>query len=72
VAFLPIGGTYTMDVPEAAALVRKMSPQLAVPMHYGYVVGTVEDADRFVKAAHPVKVQMLKPVEAFPPEPVDE
>ncbi len=72
VAFLPIGGTYTMDVPEAVALVRKMSPQLAVPMHYGYVVGTVDDANRFAKAAHPVQVQMLKPVEAFPPEPVDE
>jgi L-ascorbate metabolism protein UlaG (beta-lactamase superfamily) len=72
VAFVPIGGTYTMDVPEAAALVRAMSPQLAVPMHYGYVVGTVEDAQRFRAEAGPVNVEILDPVEPFPPEPIDE
>jgi len=72
VAFLPIGGTYTMDVTEAAGLARQLAPQVAVPMHYGYVVGTVEDANRFAKAAHPVRVQILKPVQDFPSEPVDE
>jgi hypothetical protein len=41
-------------------------------MHYGFVVGTVEDANRFAKAAQPVKVQILKPVQDFPSEPVDE
>lgn len=72
VAFVPIGGTYTMDVPQAAGLVRAMSPQLAVPMHYGYVVGTVEDAERFRTEADPVRVELLTPQEPFPPEPVDE
>jgi len=72
VAFVPIGGTYTMDVPEAAELVRAMSPQLAVPMHYGYIVGTVEDAERFRTEAAPVRVEILEPEEPFPPEPKDE
>ena len=69
VAFVPIGGTYTMDVREAAGLVRAMSPQLAVPMHYGFIVGAKEDAERFRQAAEPVKVEILQPREPFPAEP---
>ena len=65
VAFLPIGGTYTMDSGEAAGLARSISPQLAVPMHFGFVVGSPSDADRFRKQAAPVKVEVLTPVRAF-------
>lgn len=65
VAFVPIGGTYTMEWSEAAGLVKKIRPQVAVPMHYGFVVGTPADAERFAKEAAPVKVQTLKPVNAF-------
>jgi L-ascorbate metabolism protein UlaG (beta-lactamase superfamily) len=39
VALLPIGGTYTMDEPEAAALVRDLKPKVVIPMHYGYATG---------------------------------
>lgn len=69
VAFVPIGGTYTMDVSEAAGLVKAMSPELAVPMHYGYIVGTTADADRFRHEAQPVKVEILTPEEPFPDKP---
>jgi L-ascorbate metabolism protein UlaG (beta-lactamase superfamily) len=65
VAFLPIGGTYTMDVPEAAGLARAMEPGLAVPMHFGFVVGEPEDAERFRDAAAPVPVEILTPVRPF-------
>lgn len=65
VAFLPIGGTYTMDPGEAAGLARAISPQIAVPMHYGFVVGSPSDADRFAKEADPVKVEILTPVHSF-------
>ena len=65
VAMVPIGGTYTMDVPEAAGLVKAMRPKLAVPMHYGFVVGSPADADRFEKEAAPVRVEMLKPTNPF-------
>ncbi len=33
VAFLPVGGTYTMDFPEAAKAVAVIKPKIAVPMH---------------------------------------
>ena len=67
VAFLPIGGTYAMDVGEAAGLAKAISPQLAVPMHYGFFPGVGEEADgeRFREAADPVKVEVLKPLNPF-------
>ena len=65
VAFLPIGGTYTMDAGEAAGLAKAIGPKVAVPMHYGYVVGSPADAERFAKEADPVAVQTLTPVHPF-------
>lgn len=53
VAFVPVGGTYTMDFKEAAQLVNRIKPKIAVPIHYGSVVGTKQDAINFVKLLHP-------------------
>lgn len=49
VAFVPVGGTYTMDFKEAAQLVNEIQPKVAVPIHYGSVVGTKQDAEEFIK-----------------------
>ena len=49
VAFIPVGGTYTMNFKEAAELINKVKPKIAVPIHYGSVVGTKQDAINFVK-----------------------
>ena len=49
VAFVPVGGTYTMDAEEAAQLINEIKPKVAVPIHYGSIVGTNEDAETFVK-----------------------
>lgn len=49
VAFLPVGGTYTMTADEAAAAAKDISPKLAVPIHWGNIVGTRADAERFVE-----------------------
>jgi len=68
VAFLPIGGTYTMDAVEAAEMAKALGPKLAVPMHFGFVVGTPSDAERFAKEADPVKVQILEPTNPFEKE----
>ena len=53
VAFVPVGGTYTMDFKEAAQLINEIQPKIAVPIHYGSVVGTEQDATDFIKLLHP-------------------
>ncbi len=65
VAFLPIGGTFTMDAHEAGGLARSIAPQVAVPMHYGFVVGSPADAEAFRKEAEPVRVEVLSPEHPF-------
>lgn len=65
VSFVPVGGTFTMDHDEAAALVKKQRPKLAVPMHYGFVVGEPACAEAFRKAAAPVDVEVLTPTNRF-------
>ena len=53
VAFIPVGGTYTMDYKEAADLINELKPKIAVPIHYGSVVGTKQDAINFVCLVKP-------------------
>jgi L-ascorbate metabolism protein UlaG (beta-lactamase superfamily) len=65
VAFVPIGGHYTMDAVQAGGLVRAIAPRLAVPMHYGFVVGSPSDGERFRDAAAPVPVELMTPVDPF-------
>ena len=65
VAFLPIGGHFTMDAAQAAGLARAIAPRVAVPFHFGFVVGSPSDADRFREAADPVKVEVLTPRDPF-------
>ncbi|MBU0712059.1 MBL fold metallo-hydrolase [bacterium] len=57
VAFLPIGGTYTMTPEEAAEAVRLIKPKIAVPIHYNSIVGSIADAKTFEKLCKcPVKI----------------
>ena len=47
IALVPIGGTYTMDYKEAANLINEIKPTLAIPTHYGSIVGSKEDGEKF-------------------------
>ena len=47
VAFIPIGGKYTMDYKEGASLSNEIKPKIVVPFHYGEIVGKKEDAIKF-------------------------
>ncbi|MFA4953494.1 MAG: MBL fold metallo-hydrolase [Candidatus Pacearchaeota archaeon] len=49
IALLPVGGRFTMSVEEAVEAAKLIKPSLAIPMHYGSVVGSEEDADEFVE-----------------------
>lgn len=44
---LPIGGTYTMNASEAAQAVEQIKPKTVIPMHYGDIVGSAADVERF-------------------------
>lgn len=62
IALLPVGGKYTMTAGEAAEAVRRIKPRLAIPMHYGSIVGSIKDAQRFQQLCPTeVEVVILKP-----------
>ncbi|MBF0473119.1 MAG: MBL fold metallo-hydrolase [Nitrospirae bacterium] len=59
IAMLPVSGTYVMTAEEAANAAIDISPKIAIPMHYGSLVGTKADAERFatlLKGKIPVKI----------------
>jgi len=62
-ALLPAGGKFTMNADEAADATKQFKPRMAIPYHWGDIIGSQSDADEFAKkAACPVKV--LKPGES--------
>ncbi|MEJ2746167.1 MAG: MBL fold metallo-hydrolase, partial [bacterium] len=59
VALLPVSGTYVMSADEAAEAVKRIKPAVAIPMHYGSIVGSGSDAARF-KQLSEVPVEILE------------
>lgn len=51
VALLPVSGTYVMTAKEAAEAALVIKPKVAIPAHYGSIVGSREDAKMFKKLA---------------------
>jgi len=47
VALLPVGGTFTMTAEEAADACALLDARAVVPMHWGDIVGSRKDAERF-------------------------
>ena len=47
IAFIPIGGTYTMNYKEAAEFTNKLKPKTVIPIHYGSIVGEKSYGERF-------------------------
>ena len=50
IALLPVSGTYVMTAEEAVEATRLMKPKVVIPMHYGAIVGSADDAKRFSEA----------------------
>lgn len=48
IALLPVGGRFTMSAEEAAEAAKMIKPSLAIPMHWGSIVGSEDDAREFV------------------------
>ncbi|HQQ51591.1 MAG TPA: MBL fold metallo-hydrolase [Spirochaetota bacterium] len=47
IALLPVSGVYVMTADEAAQAALAIKPEVAIPMHYGSIVGTIADAKKF-------------------------
>ena len=56
VALLPVGGRFTMSAEEAAEAANIIKPDLAIPMHYGTLIGSREDAEEFVELCKENKI----------------
>jgi len=62
VALLPVGGRFTMNAEEAAEAAKLIKPTIAIPMHYGSIVGTKDDAQEFKEICEEnnIKVEILE------------
>jgi len=58
IVLIPVSGTYVMNYKEAASLINLIKPKIAIPYHYGSIVGSVEDALKF-KSLTEVQVKIL-------------
>lgn len=63
VALLPVSGVYVMTAQEAVEAARRIQPRVAVPMHWGEHIGSLEDAEAFAQNA-PVEVKIMERVAA--------
>ena len=46
IAFVPIGGHFTMDPIEASELIKVINPKIVIPTHYGSIVGNKDDGKK--------------------------
>ena len=48
-----------MDVQEAAAYINELKPELAIPIHYGSIVGDLSLSKQFIDLVNPdIKVEV--------------
>jgi L-ascorbate metabolism protein UlaG (beta-lactamase superfamily) len=47
IALLPVSGVYVATAEEAVEAADKLQPKIVIPMHYGSIVGSRADAERF-------------------------
>lgn len=59
IALLPVSGTYVMTAEEAAEAAAAIKPRIAVPMHYGAIVGSDADAQIFKSLVKNCRVEIV-------------
>ena len=59
ILLVPVSGTYVMTAKEAANAIEKIKPKIAIPMHYGTIVGSEKDAKEFKEMTKSCEVQIL-------------
>lgn len=64
IALLPCGGTYTMSAGEVVTVANIIKPGTLIPMHWGDIVGTREDAEQVQRGyAATVILEPMRPPE---------
>jgi len=66
-ALLPIGGNFTMDIPDAVKAVEFLRPRKVIPMHYNTFDLIACDPNDFASRVKPMGVEgiVLKPGESY-------
>jgi len=64
VAMLPVGGTFTMDAPSAIDAINDIGPKHVIPIHFGDIVGSREDAEELLKVTT-CNIHILDPGETI-------
>ncbi len=59
IALVPVSGTYVMTAQEAAKAIEMIKPKIAIPMHYGTIVGSEKDAHDFKQLVKSCDVQIV-------------
>ena len=59
VALIPVGSTHTLTPTEASQDIRIIKPKIVIPMHFGDVEGTLEDAEHFSELLSDVEIKVL-------------
>ncbi len=62
VALLPVGGRFTMSAEEAAEAAKLIKPTIAIPMHWGSIIGSEDDAKEFKELCkeNNIRVEILE------------
>jgi L-ascorbate metabolism protein UlaG (beta-lactamase superfamily) len=61
IVLIPVSGTYVMTAEEASQAVNELiNPRIAIPMHYGTIVGNKEDAIRFSELVTVCETKILE------------
>ncbi len=60
IALVPVSGTYVMTAKEASQAISKIKPKIAIPMHYGTIVGSSKDADDLKEMVTSCQIQILE------------
>ncbi|MBW1997076.1 MAG: MBL fold metallo-hydrolase [Deltaproteobacteria bacterium] len=63
IALIPVSGTYVMTADEAVKAALAINPKLAIPMHFGAIVGDEGDAKKFKEALEGKVDVMILPKE---------
>ncbi len=61
IALLPVSGTYVMTAEKAAKAANTFKPKLAIPMHYGSIIGVQSDAEKFKELCN-IDVEILEKI----------